>query len=243
MRALRNSFLIGLGLGAGLMFFYDPSRGAARRAYVRDKSGRLRRQIGEAARVTSRDLSQRARGVAARWRHFRGDPSPVDDEVVVERIRSELGRCVSHPRAIAVDVEDGCVRLIGTILGHEVPGLMRRVRGVHGVVAVDNQLDVHEQADVPELQGGRTTVDGLRFVPQSSPATRAALGATGLGLWSYGWLRGGVRGLASAILGACCIERAISGWGHARARAEHEPLAPLGASEQQDELSEYPLAP
>lgn len=59
------TFLTGVGLGTGLMYFFDPQTGRRRRALVRDKGIRLAHEAQEAADVIGRDLSNRAQGLAA----------------------------------------------------------------------------------------------------------------------------------------------------------------------------------
>jgi hypothetical protein len=132
--------LTGLGLGVGLMYFLDPERGRRRRALVRDKITHTTHASADAMGTFGRDLAHRAAGLAARARsalHRR----PVDDGVLVERVRSKLGRLVAHPHAVDVDATDGCVRLRGAILQSELPRLMRTIGRVRGVRAVENGLE------------------------------------------------------------------------------------------------------
>src|SRR2546428_5028741 len=89
------------GLGAGLMYMFDPDRGKRRRAMVRDKVAHTFNQTGDAIGVTWRDLSNRTRGLVSEIVSLpKGDRSP--DEVLEERVRSTMGRVVSHPGAIEV---------------------------------------------------------------------------------------------------------------------------------------------
>ena len=55
----------GLGIGAALMYMLDPGRGARRRAVARDKAAKYARIAGERLGKRSRDLKNRARGLAA----------------------------------------------------------------------------------------------------------------------------------------------------------------------------------
>lgn len=150
----RDAFLTGLGVGAGLMFLFDPQGGGRRRARLRDQVVRSAHKSADAFGATRRDVANRAAGAAARVRGLfhRGD---VDDVVLAERVRAQLGRVVSHPRAIEVDVTQGCVTLRGPILQAEVDELVRSVQHVWGVREVVNELDAHLQpGDAPMLQGG-----------------------------------------------------------------------------------------
>ena len=147
-------FIGGVGVGVGLMYMLDPDRGRRRRALVRDKMASVAGSVPDAVASTARDLRNRARGVAAGAKSlFTSDEAP--DEVVVERVRSKIGRVVSHPHAVRVAAEQGLVVLSGPVLADEVDDLLSCVSSVRGVVRVENQLEVHERAgDVPGLQGG-----------------------------------------------------------------------------------------
>ena len=100
-------------------------------------------------------ISHRAAGLLARARGVLRR-QPVDDGVLVERVRAKLGRLVSHPHAVDVNAIDGYVRLRGAVLQSEVPRLVRAVARVPGVRDVINALNVRLSADNPALQGGRT---------------------------------------------------------------------------------------
>src|SRR5438309_8583417 len=93
------SLLGGIGLGAGLMYFLDPQQGRRRRALVRDQLASLRSRADDAFSCTGRDLAHRAQGTAAAARSL-VSADDADDRVIGERVRSALGRVVSHPSAI-----------------------------------------------------------------------------------------------------------------------------------------------
>ena len=149
----RGAVLAGLGIGAGLMYFLDPDRGRRRRALVRDQVAHAGHLASEAAAATTRDASHRMAGVAARVRGIAADDH-ADNDVLVERVRAQLGRVVSHPRAIDVLASDGIVTLRGPILREEVGRLCRAVENIKGVRDVVNELDEHDEpGNVPALQG------------------------------------------------------------------------------------------
>ena len=151
----RGAMLVGMGIGASLMYFLDPNGGGRRRALVRDKVVHAGHVVSETADATSRDVANRVAGVAARIRGAR-HREPVDDRVLAERIRAQLGRVVSHPRAIDVDVSDGVVTMRGAILQSEVERMCDAVAHISGVREVVDELDAHTSAEhVPALQGGR----------------------------------------------------------------------------------------
>jgi hypothetical protein len=117
-----------LGLGAGLMYYLDPARGRSRRARAFDGLAHALRQIEDAIEVGGRDLGNRAGGlIAEAGSQRRRDEAP--DEVIEARVRSKLGRVVSHPRAIEVTARGGRVTLRGPVLAAEADLLRRRSGG------------------------------------------------------------------------------------------------------------------
>jgi gas vesicle protein len=56
------AILTGLGIGAALMYLFDPEGGNRRRALIRDKAVKFNRQTKEALDSTVKDLSNRAKG-------------------------------------------------------------------------------------------------------------------------------------------------------------------------------------
>jgi gas vesicle protein len=186
-----RDLLAGAGIGAALAFIFDPNRGNRRRALMRDKMARAVRATGDSLETTARDVGNRARGVAAATsRRFTDEQ--VDDATLIERVRSVLGRCCSHPRAIDLSVRDGAVTLRGPILAHEIDKVASLVGGVRGVRELINQLEAHESAEgVPSLQGSRRIAKPRLEILQGRwpPATRALVSvsalATGLCLAAY----------------------------------------------------------
>ena len=147
------SLLTGFAVGLAFMYVVDASEGQRRRALMRDKVRRAFRRTGEGVDTTIRDLSHRiGGGINEIYQSVL--PDETSDAQVAERVRATLGRVVSHPHAIRVTADDGSVCLSGPILAHEVQPLLRAAASVRGVAAIDNQLEVHEQAgNIPALQG------------------------------------------------------------------------------------------
>src|SRR5688572_28299522 len=116
------SLLGGLGLGAGLMYFFDPDKGRRRRALLRDQFAHAASRFDDCVSATWKDVSQRTAGIAAETKAlFTADEAT--DEVIAERVGSKIGRYVSHPAAIHVAVSEGRVTLTGAVLAHEVDNL------------------------------------------------------------------------------------------------------------------------
>lgn len=177
------NFLGGLGMGAGAAYLFDPDLGRRRRSLIRDQMIGLRNRADDACGKASRDLQNRVEGTFSELNSlFSGDHAP--DYVVRERVRAKLGRFVSHPHAIEVDVDRGNVTLRGPILSTEVERFVNTVYAVAGVQKVTNRLDVHEQADISGLQGGKPRAgQRLDWMQESwAPGTRLLVGGAGAAL-------------------------------------------------------------
>jgi hypothetical protein len=185
------SLLGGFGLGAGLMYLFDPQQGRRRRALVRDKAVRAAHQAEEGLGKLRRDLANRVSGLAAESKTLlTGEEAP--DAVLVERVRSKLGRVVSHPHAIRVQAANGRVALSGPILAAEAKPLLDCVSSVAGVKEVENRLDVHQdRGRLSALQGGRErTGEHFDLLQKNwSPTTRLLVGMAGGALTVYGLTR------------------------------------------------------
>jgi uncharacterized membrane protein len=195
-----SNLLTGAGLGAGLMYFYDPVLGNRRRSLMRDQFYHAISKTRRGADATLRDVEHRIYGTFA---ELRGSVTAddADDPVIVDRVRSKMGRYVSHPAAIEVSVQNGVVTLGGPILADEVEDLLCAVKSVRGVEDVQNHLDVHESAgNISALQGGGYRMGEPAALMQTywTPATRLAVGAVGGALMLNCAAR---RTIASPLLG------------------------------------------
>lgn len=195
-----GSLLRGLGVGAGLMYFFDPRSGNRRRAVLRDKTIHAINVTEDFFDRAVRDLNNRVQGVKADAASmFSREPCP--DEVLAERVRSKLGRYTSHPGALDVECRNGHVVLRGPILAHELDHVLSAACGVRGVRDVENQLEPHEHAgNISSLQGGIARPGECSDLMQEnwSPATRLLAGAVGGALLLNGIVK---RGLGSKLLG------------------------------------------
>jgi uncharacterized membrane protein len=201
----------GLGIGAGLAYLMDPNQGRRRRAYLRDQAVHATHVMGDAIDTTARDLRNRAKGMAAQTRsRFRREE--VDDEVLVERVRSAMGRAVSHPHAIHVTAQDGHVTLTGPVLASEEPRLFSTVARVPGVKDVENRLESHEgPGGVPALQGGSTRPGRYGMARENwPPATRLMVGAAGSAMAAYGAGRRDAFGAALGVTGLGMLLRSAT---------------------------------
>ncbi|MGE5610776.1 MAG: SRPBCC family protein [Bacillota bacterium] len=212
IRTLAFTGLSCVAMGAGLMYMLDPARGALRRGMVRDKLIRASKDTAAGLRKTAEYSRNRLWGIAAETR-AKLTPDHADDQTISARVRSAMGRAVSHPSAIKVAVRDGMVALRGPILADEVDRLLRTVSQVRGVRDVENYLDVHKQAgDNPALQGGAGRVGRRYGVMQDYWSPLARLLAGGIGGVAAGWgvAKRGLPGLLVGATGAGLFLRALT---------------------------------
>lgn len=133
----------GLLAGAGLMYLFDPDRGARRRALVRDQAASARRRAARTLQATLEDVRNRATGTFAEaQQRWRGEDVP--DAVLAERVRARLGLVCADPSAIEVTAHEGCVTLRGIAGRAELAAIIRAARWTRGARLVDDQLEVRD---------------------------------------------------------------------------------------------------
>ena len=82
----------GLGLGAALMYLFDPDRGGRRRALIREKAEGAANQAGEYAEKLSHNLRNRASEVVAEAKAiFKGVDNQSDVHVAEDDAPSSQG--------------------------------------------------------------------------------------------------------------------------------------------------------
>lgn len=135
---------VGVGVGAALMYLFDPERGKRRRALLRDKMVHAGHATGQKVGIASRDATNRLQGLIARARSC-ARSERVLDSVLAERVRARIGHLVPHAGAIHVTVRDGRVTLAGEEFAGDVDALLSEVARVRGVAGVDNKLGLPAQ--------------------------------------------------------------------------------------------------
>jgi hypothetical protein len=156
---LKSTGLAVAGVCAGIVTEYllDPERGRTRRSRLRDRTMHAAHGATDGLGGMTRDLSHRGRGMAMAAR-YRVTGRFTDDAVLHDRVRAELGRCVSHPHAVQVRVEGRSVTLIGDVLTDEEKSARHAIKRIPGVKHLDALWTLHdEEGDVPTLQGKRRT--------------------------------------------------------------------------------------
>jgi uncharacterized membrane protein len=222
-----KTLLTSIGLGAGLMYFYDSTRGNRRRAMLRDKAHSIRRRSDDAIDVALRDMRNRARGFFADMMSMVSEEGSPD-WLLEERVRARIGRNASHASSIEVRAVGGRVTLSGPILADEVDRVVRRVASVRGVRGVENNLKVYQNSgDIPGLQGQTTKrMEKPEWAQENwSPSMRVLTGVGGALLTVYGMSRRGPVGLFAKVAGLGMAARGV---------ANIDMLRFIGVSEAKD---------
>jgi osmotically-inducible protein OsmY len=112
-RSRLGAFVASAAAGASVAYFLDPSQGRSRRARTRDQLGaRSRRAVRQVERKVRYERG-RARGA---WHHVHpGEPRPVDDHILADRVRSEVLGRAGATSSVNVDVNRGVVSLRGEL--------------------------------------------------------------------------------------------------------------------------------
>ncbi len=201
------------GIGAAAMYFLDPDRGNRRRAFIRDKTVRIAKKSGSFFSKTSRDLSNRTAGAFAETK-ARWSTDNSDDDVLAERIRSKMGRVVSHPGSVDISVRGGRVTATGDVLQSEFGDLMSCLYSVRGVRDVENKVKTHSSA--LEFTSEEERGASRRRERNGFPGVRVALGATGGALALYGMKKHSKAGriLRAVGIGLLSSELSNAGFSH-----------------------------
>lgn len=205
------AFIGGISLGAVLMYALDPKQGNRRRALARDQASHLLTEEKKILNKGVRDLGHRSWGMLAHLRPITwGERIP--DDVLVERVRAQLGRYVSYPRSIEVQAHNGWVILGGPILTREVDELLWRVEKISGVKGTENHLEPHESPEnIPGLQGEPRHKSRPMVRRENWPPSLRLIGlGTGLALCAQGIRRGGLVGTGLISLGSALLLRSFT---------------------------------
>lgn len=200
----------GIGLGAGLMYLFDPDRGKRRRAMIRDQATVAFHEAGETVEKGMRDLTNRVSGQFMEAVNY-FTPEQVSDDALTSRVRTALGRAVSYPHAVEVSVTDGAVLLTGHILQRDVERLLLTIGRMKSVRTIDNRLHEHlAPGDVPDMQGRPRNVRPRMLVdPRCTPAARLGTAVAGSFLTVYGLSRRGIFGFCCKAAGTAMFLRAL----------------------------------
>jgi len=131
----------GAALGAAVMYFFDPRRGRARRAELQQKAASVVQKAGHKLTKKGEDLLNRAKGLVAEAdAAFEHREDTANDDIVAERVRSNLGHITPQANAIQTEVVSGVVELRGTLSPDKKRIVIDEVLSVPGVKGVRDLL-------------------------------------------------------------------------------------------------------
>jgi uncharacterized membrane protein len=194
-------FFGGVATAAAAIFFLDDKHGRDRRAKAGQGARKIAAGIAQGATLATRDTQHRLLG-AAKHAWFTLRQQPCDDRILVERIRSRMGRIVSRPHDIHVASDGGTVTLWGHATEVEAHALVDSVRGMRGVREIMDHLDIREAATDRERHQDPLRAARNATTLQWSPARRLATSLAGAALARYGWRRHDDIGAAISLMGA-----------------------------------------
>jgi osmotically-inducible protein OsmY len=146
------AFLLGLGLGATLMYLLDPEQGRRRRALLRDQYVRGHHALQDATEAAVQAAANRTSGYIKRAQAVIEGEGRVDDAVLEARVRAAMGRIAADLKDVTVRAQDGCVILEGSAAGADAQELVACARHVRGVRDVDDRLRPPLPDDAPPAQ-------------------------------------------------------------------------------------------
>jgi uncharacterized membrane protein len=189
----------GLGVTAATVYLFDPEHGRKRRTALAKTGRRFVSAVEEEAARSWKDTAHQLQGVIARVSRLRDETA--SDETITERIRSRMGRVVSHPHRIKVASDHGVVTLWGAILKSEVNELLHTVKRVPGVDDVQNHLEVTESEEFA------LGTDAKEKFMSWSPTKRLLASTAGIAMAVYGLKKKNSFGKMMSLLGVGLIAR------------------------------------
>ena len=206
-KRLIEGMLIGLGAGAVAAYFSDPELGQIRRTAFANGTRRVLAKAAQEGKKSLYDSRNRLSGLAVRcWAN--NESEPPSDCVLEQRIRSRIGRVVSHPRKIHVVCDGGTATLWGLVFQEEISELVRTVEATPGVKEVLDHLEICPAEDsLPEHDLIREARNQVKL--NWSPAKRLLVVTAGAALAVQGLRRKGFLGKALTAVGAGLAARSM----------------------------------
>lgn len=119
-------------------------------------------------------------------------PLPLTDELLAAHIRAAISTVVSNPGAVRIEVHGGHVTIAGPLYGDERERLVASIRGIRGVSAVDDRLELHERSakitGIPQRPYNPPDRYGLSLLGPA-PAIAGVIVAAAVGAWLAHLLR------------------------------------------------------
>ena len=132
---------------AAAVYLFDPDRGRSRRAKLSDQASAWARKAEENARTQVEHQKDVVQGLAHDLTEsFRPEPE-FDDETLRQKVKSEaIGRWDGPKKDVEFDVDNGVVTLKGEVDAENMDELIRLVKGVSGVAAINDQSSVSQRS-------------------------------------------------------------------------------------------------
>ncbi len=137
--AMISTALGALGVGALIMYIFDPQSGARRRAMARQRAQGRWNEAREYVRGKARYAAGHLQGYAHEARSMFQQDEPTDQQLR-ERVRAQLGHLTDQASNIQVDVQDGVVTLRGSVPESDREKIEKGIRSIRGVREVANEL-------------------------------------------------------------------------------------------------------
>ena len=202
-----KAIVTGLSLGVFAMYFGDPDRGRSRRKILADKMVAIKNVKAKAKKAMLKDARNRLIGFLYKTRSRMSSRTP-EEERMIDQVRAQLGHVVSHPGAIAVDVQGNDVYMLGEILASEIDKMIVAVKAMPGVKNVIHDLKVHESPDhVSALQGGKRIAERNLLTDEWKPGVALAFGIAGAAVAIAGIARRGTLGGSLGLLGSAILAK------------------------------------
>ena len=188
--------MLGAGAAGAGLYFFDPEAGSKRRSKLMKDSKKL---MAAAKHETTKSLRDAGHhmfgGIACCVSRIRSEQAT--DEVIVERVRSRMGRVVAHPHPIKVVSDEGIVTLWGPVAKDELLPLLYKVKATPGVKEIQNHLTTYRSQEKTETVPGKKTGE-IKW----GPFKRLLIGVAGATAAAYGLYKKNAFGRALTVAGA-----------------------------------------
>ena len=146
------------------MYLFDPDRGRSRRARLRDRIRGGIHFLQRHANKQARNLGHHLVGGLHEIRSsIRDRATHIDEDILLDRVRAQLGRDVQHMRMLELSVKNGCVVVEGPVTHGEAEKIRKKVRKIRGVRDCEVCVEEIGRQEMQRVSGQRG------FVPERAP--------------------------------------------------------------------------
>lgn len=205
-KRLIEGMFLGLCTGAVAAYFSDSKIGEIRRTAFAKGAKRILTKAAHEGKKSLEDSRNHLVGLLSQYTpKFQAEQA--SDRVLEERIRSRIGRVVSHPHKIHVVCQGGVATLWGIVPQEEISELVRVAEATPGVSEVLDHLEIGPAEEFATGQNNplREARNEIRL--NWSRSKRLLVGTTGAALALTGIRRKDWLGRALAVVGAGLVAR------------------------------------